>query len=100
MHFQKQTPPAAPTGLLFYRLDGLLLTQSRGEAGENVAKSLRDAAGRLGENLAFLRRLGIILIVRLANRADFLLPTFGIDGEDLCEHLGIDGEALLALVVG
>ena len=75
----------------------ILLRKLSGDARENVAQSLRNALGRLGDNLGVLGSLGVILVVALADGLDFLDPAGLVDLEDFLEVGGNDFE--LTLVV-
>ena len=75
----------------------ILLRKLSGDARENVAQSLRNALGRLGNDLGVLRSLGVILVVALADGLDFLDPAGLVDLEDFLEVGGNDFE--LTLVV-
>ena len=75
----------------------ILLRKLGGDARENVAESLRNALGRLGNDLGVLGSLGVILVVALADGLDFLDPAGLVDLEDFLEVGGNDFE--LTLVV-
>ena len=76
----------------------ILLRKLGGDARENVAESLRNALGRLGDDLGVLGSLGVVLVVALADGLDFLDPAGLVDLEDFLEVGGNDFE--LTLVVG